>query len=98
MWITSIQINLAELRALDVPAAVELHSTISNKKNELQNLDGHGGSMSGFEGFRNLTDVPSDVNSYLIKRVWNTESAAQEFMLFINNLNGAFTATIEEQI
>jgi hypothetical protein len=98
MWITTTQVDLVALRNLDSTDRAAVFLPISQKKNELQNVDGNGRSIPGFESIESLNDVSLDAETHTVKRSWNTESAAQEFALFVNSINGPFVATVEEQI
>jgi len=73
---------------------------INDKKQELKAIDGAGGSIAGWGPPDDLSTIPPDTKTIVIKRAWNTQSAAQEFVDFLNETcsNLVIASTVEEQV
>jgi len=72
---------------------------INDKKQELKAIDGAGGSIAGWEPPDDPSTIPPDTKTFVIKRAWNTQSAAQEFVDFLNETcSNLVVATVEEQV
>lgn len=98
MWISTITYDLVSIRAADPATVLSVFTEIGQKKNELQTVDGAGSSVPGFEP-KELSD-PSyqDESTAEIKRAWNTQTAAEEFVNFANSAADFVTGTVEEQV
>ena len=96
MWINNITLNLTALRELSGAENIELLGLISSKKQELREADGGGDSVPGYSAPEQFSEIPLNVTTLVIKRVWNTEAAATEFANFINATTELISSTVEE--
>lgn len=97
MWLTTVTYDLVGIRALELDA-VPLIESIGAKKEELKVVDGHGVSVAGFSAPDSHEDIEPTATTLVIKRLWNTEAAALEFVIFLNAASEHITATVEEQV
>ena len=99
MWISTTTINLISLKS---DLEFLLDPTFGNKKQELQQLDGAGLSVPGWETpewINSGQGAPEDVDSITIKRSWNTEQNARAFSDLVTTAFGVHsTSTVEEQV
>jgi hypothetical protein len=96
MWLSITTFDVVAIKAN--PGQLDL-SAIEDKKQELKAIDGAGGSIEGWLAPDDLTTIPPDTEKVVIKRAWNTQSAAQEFVDFVGAKAGNFVvATVEEQV
>lgn len=95
MWISTITIDLNTIQALSFEDQNILNTAINNKKLSLREIDGNGHGVSGFEA---EAEIEPTATTKIVKRAWNTQSAAQEFVDFINGVHICMTATLEEQV
>lgn len=95
MWISTVTYNMIGLQGLDLDVANGIRLAISDKRDILKTIDQAGTALPGFEA---PGIIDPNVATYVVKRAWNTESAAREFVDFVNTLSEFVTATVEEQI
>jgi len=96
MWLSITTIDRVAINAS--PHLVDL-SAINDKKQELKAIDGAGGSIAGWAAPDDPSTIPPDTKTFVIKRAWNTQSAAQEFADFVNETgSNIVVATVEEQV
>lgn len=94
MWITTVTVNLI---SMDSDLAFVFDTDFNTKKQELQNLDGAGFSLPEFQPFETITDI--DVDSFIVKRSWNTEQNARAFSDLVTDAFGSHAeVTVEEQV
>jgi hypothetical protein len=97
MWISTITLDLVVAQA-EAPETVSAFDRIVQKKKELQTVDGAGNSIPGFELRRMLDPSYQEQPTIEIKRAWNTQAAAEEFVNFANSATDCITGTVEEQV
>lgn len=98
MWLSVVTYDLAGFRTLSPEMIHLIFQSIGAKRTELAAIDGGGGGVEGFRAPGNLSDIAPTVNTFVIKRAWNTESAAQEFANFADAASEYITSTIEDQV
>jgi len=96
MWITTITYDSAGLLTISPEDFDQIRVSIENKKNTLRLTDGAGNSIPGFE--KPQIDNIDPSAPVVIKRSWNTESAAREFASFVDAASEFITVTVEEQV
>jgi hypothetical protein len=96
MWITTVTYDLAAIRQLSEGDSVNLTTSIQSKKNELKAIDGGGESTAEYPAVDDLSTIPFDQVTLIIKRAWNQPTNAQAFVDHCAGL-GHVTATLEEQ-
>jgi hypothetical protein len=95
MWLS---ITTFDVVAINANLSLFNLSVINDKKQELQAVDGAGDSVEGWAS-RDPSTIPPDTETVVIKRAWNTQSAAQEFVDFVTAKAGNLVvATVEEQV
>ena len=98
MWISTITYDLVSVRATDPAEVISVFTGIQNKKDEIRAVDGNGNPVAGFEP-KDLSDPSYQEESTAeIKRAWNTQSAAEEFVNFATSAADFVTGTVEEQV
>jgi hypothetical protein len=95
MWITTVTMDLNVLSQKPLDEALAL---IGQKNTQLKEIDGGGRCMPGFESPNGVSLSHAEIESHVIKRIWNTQSAATEYVSFIQNLNIGFNASAAEQV
>lgn len=96
MWITTITYDSAGLLTISPEDFEQIRVSIEDKKNTLKSIDGAGNSIPGFEKPQIGTIDPS--SPVVIKRGWNTESAAREFANFADAASEFIVVSVEEQV
>ena len=100
MWLFTATINIISLKS-DSECLPD--PTFENKKIELQELDGNGHTLPGWErsvwADEGRAAWPTDVDSITIKRLWNTEQNARAFFDLVTATFGVHCeCTVEEQV
>jgi hypothetical protein len=96
MWLSITTFDMVTIRAN--PDQLDL-SAINDKKQELKAIDGAGSGIEGWSAPDDTSTIPTDSETFVIKRAWNTQSAAQEFVDFVTAKAGNLVvATVEEQV
>jgi hypothetical protein len=99
MWITTITYDATALRALPPEDAFSILQSVIDKKDELRaNPVNGGGSLDGFKARDSLSEIDPSESVVVVKRGWNNQSVAQEFVDFVNSSHSAIVATLEEQV
>ena len=96
MWITTSTFDLVAIRALSNSDAVSFMTSMQSKKNELKAIDGAGVSTAEYPAIDDLSTIPFDQATLIIKRAWNQQTNAQAFVDHLAGLSHV-TATLEEQ-
>lgn len=95
MWITTITYDLVAIRQLSDSNIASLIRSIQNKKDELKAIDGAGGSTPEYPANDNLSTIPFDQATSIVKRSWNQQANAQAFVDHFVGISQA-TATLEQ--
>jgi len=95
MWITTVTMDF---NVLVQKPLVEALALINQKNTQLKEIDGGGRCIPGFEDPDMGSLSPAELEFHVIKRIWNTQSAATEYVSFIQNLNIGFNASAPEQV
>lgn len=98
MWLTTVTLDLVGIRALAPEISYPIIQSIIVKRLELRAIDGKGGYLPGSPELDSLDSIDPTQTTLVVKRVWNTESAALEFVTFLNAASEHITATVEEQV
>lgn len=98
MWITTVTYNMAAVRAMTEIEKTSIFQTTVDKIRELRSNPSAGGStVTGFEA-PDFNAVSPETASVIVKRTWNTQVVAQEFVDFLNSVHSCASATLEEQV
>lgn len=95
MWISTVTYDAGKLRSLDPNVFGPVIQSIRQKKVELQDLDGNGKAMSGFGAPNHFDEIAPDAATVIVKRAWNNESYAKQFVDYINDQPTFVSATVE---
>jgi hypothetical protein len=95
MWLTTITYDSIGLRTLDPSVFANMIMSIQDKKTILKSIDNAGHAVPGFDA---PSQIDPNVDTVIIKRLWNTESAAREFASFVDAASEFITVTVEEQV
>ena len=95
MWLTTITYDSIGLRTLDPSVFADIVSSLQDKKTILKSIDNAGHAVPGFDS---PSQVDPNVDTVVIKRLWNTESAAREFASFADAASEFITVSVEEQV
>ena len=99
MWISTVTMDMVALRAMIEQEIASLLGDILQKKNQLRSDPANGGeSLEGFKAIDTLDQISPTQSTVVVKRGWNNQSVAQEFVDFVNATNSCVTATLEEQV
>lgn len=99
MWISTVTMDMVALRAMTEQEMGSILGDILQKKNQLRSDPANGGeSLEGFKARDTLDQIDPTESVVVVKRGWNNQSAAQEFVDFINAAHSSVTATLEEQV
>ena len=97
MWITTVTFDLTAIRQLSEDNFIILMTSIRTKKNELKAIDGAGVSTAEYPAIDDLSTIPFDQATVIVKRVWNQQTNAQAFVDYVSVFEWA-TATLEQQV
>jgi hypothetical protein len=97
MWIATVTTDINVL-AQNSESHAEATALIQQKTTQLKEIDGNGQGIPGFENPDWWSTPVSELENRIIKRTWNTQSAATEYASFLQNLNIGFSVSIEEQV
>ena len=98
MWITTVTYDLDVLRAMDEAERINIMVSVMQKKNELKETDGAGTAAADYPEPTDFSGLLSGSEpSFVIKRIWNQETAAKLFADHFDGITG-ITATLEEQV
>lgn len=98
MWLTTVTLDLVGIRALAPEISYSIIQSIVAKRQELRDIDGKGGYLPGSPELDPIDSIDPTQTTLVVKRVWNTELAAQELVDFLNAASEHVTATVEEQV
>lgn len=98
MWLTTVTYNTTALRELDTDIVISILQSMGAKRNELAATDGGGNGVEGFRAPDSQDNIDPTTTTVVVKRLWNTESAAQELANFANAASEHIIATVEEQV
>lgn len=98
MWLTTVTYDLVGIRESDPGITLPIFQSIGVKRNELAATDGSGNGVEGFRAPDSFDNIDPTITTVVVKRLWNTELAAQEFANFADAASEHITVTVEEQV
>jgi hypothetical protein len=98
MWITTVTIDINMLAQIPQALRLEAAALRGQHTNQLKEIDGNGRCIPGFENPNMWSTPTAELENLIIKRTWNTQSAATEHASFLQNLNVGWSASVEEQV
>jgi hypothetical protein len=98
MWITTVTIDINRLAQITQELRLEAAALRRQHTNQLKEIDGNGQYIPGFEHPDMWSTPVAELENLIVKRTWNTQSAATEHASFLQNLNVGWSASVEEQV
>jgi hypothetical protein len=99
MWISTVTMDMVAIRAMTEQEIGPIMMSILEKKNQLRSDPANGGeSLDGFKARDSLNEIGPSESVVVVKREWNNQSVAQEFVDYVNTAHSSITATLEEQV
>jgi hypothetical protein len=93
MWITTVTYSAEQAQFESVESVTDGILAINSIRDQLAAVDGNGEPVPGFEPPSSV--VSGNFQSTTVKRYWNTETAAQDFVNFLSQFSWA-TASYEQ--